>query len=348
MRSAPGPGRAGPSTADCARATSVGGLQACSTRHGRLAGHVAYWRESDRVLILGDVLNNIDVDTGDTPGRRRPDSARDREPGQTRPLGDALRPRRRLVCSGTSSAAARPARSSRLRRRACRVRPISRSASAGRAPQQAARRPAPGAATTSSGGQADAPAARDRGRSTTSPRVGVSRSAASPSAGDGLAREVRQLREHVDDAVGTTPSARRLLAEQAQTHGRQRQRQSRPTWPHGRRGANDGSSPMRPRRPSRSSSRSSVNTRHLGGTRVSVQHGRRARGRRASRRPICGPALTSHRSAAPQARPQHRLGGTARRCELRARSVRPEPSSPQCPRAGRGWHTLRPRWQRTA
>jgi hydroxyacylglutathione hydrolase len=33
---------------------------------GHSRGHVAYWRESDRVLILGDVLNNINVRTGIT------------------------------------------------------------------------------------------------------------------------------------------------------------------------------------------------------------------------------------------------------------------------------------------
>jgi len=31
---------------------------------GHSAGHVAYWRQSDRVLVLGDVLNNMDVVTG--------------------------------------------------------------------------------------------------------------------------------------------------------------------------------------------------------------------------------------------------------------------------------------------
>jgi len=31
---------------------------------GHSAGHVAFWRESDRVLVLGDVLNNMDVVTG--------------------------------------------------------------------------------------------------------------------------------------------------------------------------------------------------------------------------------------------------------------------------------------------
>lgn len=38
---------------------------------GHSAGHVAYWRESDRTLILGDVLNNMDVITG-IPGLREP------------------------------------------------------------------------------------------------------------------------------------------------------------------------------------------------------------------------------------------------------------------------------------
>jgi glyoxylase-like metal-dependent hydrolase (beta-lactamase superfamily II) len=31
---------------------------------GHSAGHVAYWRESDRALVLGDVLNSMDVITG--------------------------------------------------------------------------------------------------------------------------------------------------------------------------------------------------------------------------------------------------------------------------------------------
>jgi hydroxyacylglutathione hydrolase len=51
---------------------------------GHSAGHVSFWRESDRVLILGDVLNNMDVITG-IPGLREPkpyltpDPARNRE-----------------------------------------------------------------------------------------------------------------------------------------------------------------------------------------------------------------------------------------------------------------------------
>jgi hydroxyacylglutathione hydrolase len=51
---------------------------------GHSLGHVAYWRESDRVLILGDVLNNVNVRTG-VPGLHEPprvftpDPARNRE-----------------------------------------------------------------------------------------------------------------------------------------------------------------------------------------------------------------------------------------------------------------------------
>lgn len=51
---------------------------------GHSPGHVAYWRERDRVLILGDVLNNLDPRTG-RKGLREPlplftpDPARNRE-----------------------------------------------------------------------------------------------------------------------------------------------------------------------------------------------------------------------------------------------------------------------------
>jgi hydroxyacylglutathione hydrolase len=51
---------------------------------GHTRGHVAFWRESDRVLILGDVLNNLHA-LGDIPGlheppaRFTPDPARNRE-----------------------------------------------------------------------------------------------------------------------------------------------------------------------------------------------------------------------------------------------------------------------------
>jgi hydroxyacylglutathione hydrolase len=67
---------------------------------GHSRGHVAYWRESDRVLILGDVLNGMNVLTG-IPGLHEPplvftpDPARNRE--SARRLAE-LRPA--LTCFG--------------------------------------------------------------------------------------------------------------------------------------------------------------------------------------------------------------------------------------------------------
>jgi glyoxylase-like metal-dependent hydrolase (beta-lactamase superfamily II) len=52
---------------------------------GHSPGHVAFWREPDRVLILGDVLNNMNVITGlptglqEPPKIYTPDPARNRE-----------------------------------------------------------------------------------------------------------------------------------------------------------------------------------------------------------------------------------------------------------------------------
>jgi glyoxylase-like metal-dependent hydrolase (beta-lactamase superfamily II) len=51
---------------------------------GHSRGHVAFWRESDRVLILGDVLNNMHVMTGvpglhEPPDLFTPDPTRNRE-----------------------------------------------------------------------------------------------------------------------------------------------------------------------------------------------------------------------------------------------------------------------------
>ncbi|HEX8075743.1 MAG TPA: MBL fold metallo-hydrolase [Thermoleophilaceae bacterium] len=51
---------------------------------GHTDGHVAYWRESDRSLILGDVLNNMHLLTGvrglrEPPKAFTPDPARNRE-----------------------------------------------------------------------------------------------------------------------------------------------------------------------------------------------------------------------------------------------------------------------------
>ncbi len=67
---------------------------------GHSPGHVALWREADRVLILGDVLNNMNVMTGipglhEPPAIFTPDPARNR--ASARRLA-ALRPA--LTCFG--------------------------------------------------------------------------------------------------------------------------------------------------------------------------------------------------------------------------------------------------------
>ncbi|MGH2950701.1 MAG: MBL fold metallo-hydrolase [Solirubrobacterales bacterium] len=73
----------------------VAGFKVISTP-GHSAGHVVFWRESDRVLVIGDVLNNMDVVTA-IPGLRlpknflTPDPARNRESAkQLGPLEPAL------------------------------------------------------------------------------------------------------------------------------------------------------------------------------------------------------------------------------------------------------------------
>jgi hydroxyacylglutathione hydrolase len=50
---------------------------------GHSPGHIAYWRESDRVLIIGDVLNNVDVVTG-IPGLRDPKPYFTADPAENR------------------------------------------------------------------------------------------------------------------------------------------------------------------------------------------------------------------------------------------------------------------------
>jgi glyoxylase-like metal-dependent hydrolase (beta-lactamase superfamily II) len=77
----------------------VGGFRVLDVP-GHCAGHVALWREADRVLILGDVLNNQNPLTG-VPGLREPlgfftpDPERNRE--SIRRVGE-LEPA--LVCFG--------------------------------------------------------------------------------------------------------------------------------------------------------------------------------------------------------------------------------------------------------
>jgi hydroxyacylglutathione hydrolase len=50
---------------------------------GHSAGHVAYWRERDRVLIVGDVLTNMNVDTG-VPGLHEPKARFTPDPARNR------------------------------------------------------------------------------------------------------------------------------------------------------------------------------------------------------------------------------------------------------------------------
>jgi glyoxylase-like metal-dependent hydrolase (beta-lactamase superfamily II) len=66
-----------------AEGDEVAGFRVLETP-GHSRGHVAYWRESDRVLILGDVLNCMNVRTGirglhEPPTIFTPDPPRNRE-----------------------------------------------------------------------------------------------------------------------------------------------------------------------------------------------------------------------------------------------------------------------------
>lgn len=77
----------------------VGGFEVIDAP-GHSAGHVVFWRESDRVLIIGDVLANMDQYTGiprlnEPKPALTPDPARNRETAKK--LG-ALEPE--LVCFG--------------------------------------------------------------------------------------------------------------------------------------------------------------------------------------------------------------------------------------------------------
>ncbi len=67
---------------------------------GHSRGHLAFWRESDGVLILGDVLNNVNVFTG-MPGLHEPPAIFTPDPARNRTSARrlaALRPA--LACFG--------------------------------------------------------------------------------------------------------------------------------------------------------------------------------------------------------------------------------------------------------
>ena len=60
----------------------VAGFEVIATP-GHSAGHVVFWREADGVLVIGDVLNNMDVITG-IPGLRLPKNYLTPDPDQNR------------------------------------------------------------------------------------------------------------------------------------------------------------------------------------------------------------------------------------------------------------------------
>jgi hydroxyacylglutathione hydrolase len=67
---------------------------------GHAPGHVAYWRESDRVLILGDVLNSMNVRTG-LPGLHEPPTVFTPDPPRNRQSARRLAELRpALACFG--------------------------------------------------------------------------------------------------------------------------------------------------------------------------------------------------------------------------------------------------------
>jgi hydroxyacylglutathione hydrolase len=67
---------------------------------GHSRGQVAYWRESDRVLILGDVLNNMNVMTG-VPGLHEPPTVFTPDPARNRQSARRLAQLRpRVTCFG--------------------------------------------------------------------------------------------------------------------------------------------------------------------------------------------------------------------------------------------------------
>ena len=102
------------STATCTRATRWRASR-CSTCPATRPGTSRYWRESDRVLILGDVLNNMDVITG-LPGLRDPKPFFTPDPAENRRSARKLAQLEpKLVVFGHGAAAARHAQVRGLR-----------------------------------------------------------------------------------------------------------------------------------------------------------------------------------------------------------------------------------------
>ena len=77
----------------------VGGFRVIAVP-GHSAGHVAYWRESDRALVLGDVLFGLNLLTG-IPGLQEPPEVFTPDPAQNRESARKLaRLEPALVCFG--------------------------------------------------------------------------------------------------------------------------------------------------------------------------------------------------------------------------------------------------------
>jgi glyoxylase-like metal-dependent hydrolase (beta-lactamase superfamily II) len=74
---------------------------------GHSDGHVAFWRERDRTLVLGDVLFNLHPLTT-RPGLREPPRVLTRDPRSTARARGARRPRPRAHALRPRAAAARP------------------------------------------------------------------------------------------------------------------------------------------------------------------------------------------------------------------------------------------------
>ena len=77
----------------------VGGFRVL-TAPGHSAGHVVFWRESDRALVIGDVCFGLDPKTG-RPGLHQPPEAFTPDPAQNRESARKLAPLEpALVCFG--------------------------------------------------------------------------------------------------------------------------------------------------------------------------------------------------------------------------------------------------------
>jgi len=77
----------------------VGGFRVLETP-GHTAGHLSFWREQDRVLVLGDVLANMHIWTG-LPKLREPQRIFSLDPAMNRQSASRLAELQpRLTCFG--------------------------------------------------------------------------------------------------------------------------------------------------------------------------------------------------------------------------------------------------------